>query len=663
MTALHSRRVAFVSVIALATGLVATPVAHASPVQTDRYVALSPPATGGGSCAAPDYNTIAAAVAAASAGDTIHICAGTYVLGASVDVTKDLAFVGAGVGTTIVDGGSSVRLFNGPGRTLTFSHLTFENGVAGAGNGGAISAARVTVSHTLFSTNTAAGGGAIYTVAGVGSPAVSVTDSTFFENGGQATVGGGAIYAQGGAVSVAGTLFLGNAALGTNDPVLPTDGAGGAILAASIDVSHSTFIDGWAALHGGALLADTITVSDSMFDTNRVAGVDATPGYGGAIWGGTVTATDSTFMLNEAAGGGAIGVSGGGSAAVSGSTFDRNGDADTFGGAIYATGGAVVAANSTFSGNLGFLGGAAMAGTTITATNVTFAGNGGPASFGAAILASGGTLTNTIVAGTVGNADCWAPGTFTDGGGNFSTDAGCGWTQPSSHVVTAAQLALGGLADDGGPTQTIALGAASVAIDAGIDAVCAAPPVDGVDQRGIARPQGIHCDSGAYEYVFPSLDVTGFSPGAGPIGTVVTINGSGFERISRVAFAGKSAAFTVISPTRIRATVPVGATTGPITVTGSGGSDVSDQSFTVVLAPALLSFSPASGRVGSLVTITGVNLAYTRSVTIGGVAAAFSVRNPTTVVATVPARAVTGRIVVSSPFGSATSIGSFYVLP
>lgn len=53
--------------------------------------------------------------------------------------------------------------------------------------------------------------------------------------------------------------------------------------------------------------------------------------------------------------------------------------------------------------------------------------------------------------------------------------------------------------DNGGPTKTIALQFVSPAIDAANDAVCDAAPVNGVDQRGVSRHQGSHCDIGAYE--------------------------------------------------------------------------------------------------------------------------------------------------------------------
>jgi hypothetical protein len=55
---------------------------------------------------------------------------------------------------------------------------------------------------------------------------------------------------------------------------------------------------------------------------------------------------------------------------------------------------------------------------------------------------------------------------------------------------------LGPLGNYGGFTQTIPLLPGSSAIDAGDDTTCPT-----TDQRGVSRPQGAHCDIGAYEYV------------------------------------------------------------------------------------------------------------------------------------------------------------------
>lgn len=75
--------------------------------------------------------------------------------------------------------------------------------------------------------------------------------------------------------------------------------------------------------------------------------------------------------------------------------------------------------------------------------------------------------------------------------------------------------------------------------------------------------------------------VTSFSPGSGAVGSSVTITGTAFTSASRVKFNGTSASFTVNSSTSITATVPTGATTGPISVVAPGGLATSSSSFTV----------------------------------------------------------------------------------
>jgi uncharacterized repeat protein (TIGR03803 family) len=74
---------------------------------------------------------------------------------------------------------------------------------------------------------------------------------------------------------------------------------------------------------------------------------------------------------------------------------------------------------------------------------------------------------------------------------------------------------------------------------------------------------------------------TSFSPPSGPVGTLVTINGTGLKQTTKVTFNGKSASFTVVSDIELTATVPTGATTGKIKVTTNGGSVTSTTSFTV----------------------------------------------------------------------------------
>lgn len=75
--------------------------------------------------------------------------------------------------------------------------------------------------------------------------------------------------------------------------------------------------------------------------------------------------------------------------------------------------------------------------------------------------------------------------------------------------------------------------------------------------------------------------ITSFTPTSGPVGTSVTITGSGFTGATAVSFNAVIASFTFNSDSQITATVPSGATTGPIKVTTSGGSATSTTNFTV----------------------------------------------------------------------------------
>jgi len=82
-----------------------------------------------------------------------------------------------------------------------------------------------------------------------------------------------------------------------------------------------------------------------------------------------------------------------------------------------------------------------------------------------------------------------------------------------------------------------------------------------------------------------TFDVTpmlaSFSPSSGPVGQLVTINGTGLKQAAKVTFNGKSASFAVVSDIEITSTVPTGATTGKIKVMTKGGSVTSSTNFTV----------------------------------------------------------------------------------
>ncbi len=88
-------------------------------------------------------------------------------------------------------------------------------------------------------------------------------------------------------------------------------------------------------------------------------------------------------------------------------------------------------------------------------------------------------------------------GTLADGGGNVAVPS----ATPCPGL--AASPGLGALADNGGPTQTMALTPGSPAVDR-VPAPCGTAP----DQRGVARPPGAGCDAGSYELAPPTV-VTG----------------------------------------------------------------------------------------------------------------------------------------------------------
>jgi uncharacterized repeat protein (TIGR03803 family) len=144
------------------------------------------------------------------------------------------------------------------------------------------------------------------------------------------------------------------------------------------------------------------------------------------------------------------------------------------------------------------------------------------------------------------------------------------------------------------------------------------------------------------------------------VGKTIEILGQGFTGASKVSFHGVAATFTVVSDTYLTAVVPSAATTGSVTVTTPGGTLTSNKIFRVT--PAILSFNPTSGSVGTQVTITGTSFTGATKVTFGGVkATTFSVDSNTQITATVPIGAKTGKIQVTTPGGIATSATTFTV--
>ncbi|MFT6288926.1 MAG: CSLREA domain-containing protein [Alcanivorax sp.] len=302
--------------------------------------------------------------------------------------------------------------------------------------------------------------------------------------------------------NLSGTITLVSTLPNITDAVgLTIDGAGQTVTISGNNTVRVARVD-----TGASLTLNNLTIANGF-----VAG-----DFGGGINNsGTVTVTNSTFSGNSANsgyGGGIANFGSGGTVTVTNSTFSGNSANSGYGGGIanYSNGGTVTVTNSTFSGNSGTSGfGAAIAnasigGGTVTITNSTFnfndvTGGGASAAISNGITAGTVTLRNTIVANSVGGGgNC--SGTLTDGGNNLQFGGtvanSCGATIPTGDPV------LGALANNGGPTQTMALGAGSAALDNIPNAGGCGFGIT-TDQRGVARPQpaGDSCDIGAYEFV------------------------------------------------------------------------------------------------------------------------------------------------------------------
>src|SRR5258708_263703 len=160
--------------------------------------------------------------------------------------------------------------------------------------------------------------------------------------------------------------------------------------------------------------------------------------------------------------------------------------------------------------------------------------------------------------------------------------------------------------------------------------------------------------------------ITSLNPTSGLVGASVTISGANFgatQGTSTVKFNGAAAVPTSWSATSVVVAVPAGASTGSVVVT-VGGVASNGVGFTVTTSgPSITSLNPASGVVGTPVTIAGANFGATQgtsTVKFNGVAAVPTSWSATSVVVPVPAGATTGNVVVTVG-GVASNGGSFTV--
>ena len=249
------------------------------------------------------------------------------------------------------------------------------------------------------------------------------------------------------------------------------------------------------ALRGLTLKGGASTGSSNQF---RDSG-----GGGLYVENSTVALTGCTLSGNTGSylGGGLLNY--GGAVTCTNSTIAGNGANNSgYGGGVFNYRGTLALINSTLAGNAAAIGGGLHTdSSTVTLTNCTVTGNtannqgSGIEFFGSGTV----TLSNNIVAGNA-NSDLDAPngGVYSSSGynliGSSVTGASSPFTQPGDRVnVNPADLKLGPLQDNGGPTQTRAIGRESAAFNAGSTTLT-------TDQRGVSRPVGSADDVGAYEF-------------------------------------------------------------------------------------------------------------------------------------------------------------------
>ncbi len=144
----------------------------------------------------------------------------------------------------------------------------------------------------------------------------------------------------------------------------------------------------------------------------------------------------------------------------------------------------------------------------------------------------------------------------------------------------------------------------------------------------------------------------------------VNIFGVNLDQVLSVTFAGAQAQFQQISPSYLMAFVPSGALDGPVVVTAinsAGGEEQLQSQQNLHILPTITNLDPTSGPAGTSVGIVGGGFAGATKVSFGGVKARFTVNTPSLIQATVPARAKTGKVRVTSRNGIATSQQIFTV--
>ncbi|MBI1821017.1 MAG: IPT/TIG domain-containing protein [Nitrospirae bacterium] len=170
----------------------------------------------------------------------------------------------------------------------------------------------------------------------------------------------------------------------------------------------------------------------------------------------------------------------------------------------------------------------------------------------------------------------------------------------------------------------------------------------------------------------PSIgSITPSSATAGSSSFQMIITGSNFATTSTINFSGTTLTAVFVSTSQLNVTIPassiVAAGIYPVKVVNPGGLNSNSVNFTVNNpGPTITGFTPTSGTVGTVVTITGSNFATVVSndkVYFNGTPAIITSGNATQITTSVPLGTTTGPIFLTTPLGSTTSATSFTIQP
>ncbi len=473
---------------------------------------------------------------------TINLPAGHYVIAnGTLSITGATVIKGSGASNTTIDANGTTQVLNvGAAANLMLRGVTVTGGAsglvpctgmfcfqmarAGAPGGGISNAGSLTLSGSTVSNNLASAGSSGVLLCFIGSACPGRSPAA----GGN----GGGIYNNGGRLTISSSTISGNKTAGA---------AGGDASSATNTSNGGPGGTGGASGSGGGIynVNGIVTITNSTIRNNSTG----PGGAGGNGSGATTTGTGGTGGTGGAAGsGGGIESTGTGSLTISGSAVNANttgagGDGGNGGaGAGGSNGGpAGAGGNGGSGGGIDSAPQVAIQDSTLTGNATGRGGNPGTAGAPAGAPALGGTSGTggalnqsstgaTITQSTVsGNTAAGAAGGLNAGGSidiensiiasnhSGSANSNCGgtmYTKRGTNIffgdntcgTQGGDPKLQPLADNGGPTQTLALAPGSSAVD-----VVATNDCLSTDQRGVARPRGVACDAGAYELASPAV--------------------------------------------------------------------------------------------------------------------------------------------------------------